>query len=83
MEYRDNSSKTSGSLYKFCNEPYINITYSESLRFKSKFLENTINADLRNAKRAVPLKFLSNFLRTLQMALINCEIILIPTWSAN
>ena len=31
----------------------------------------------------VPLKYLSNFLRTLEMPLINCEINLILTWSAN
>ena len=31
----------------------------------------------------VPLKYLSNFSRTLEMHLINCEINLILTWSAN
>ena len=31
----------------------------------------------------VPLKFLSNFWRTLEMPLINCEIELILTWSRN
>ena len=31
----------------------------------------------------VPLKYLSNFWRTLQMPLINCEIVLILTWSRN
>ena len=31
----------------------------------------------------VPLKYLSNFWRTLEMPLINCEIILILTWSEN
>ena len=31
----------------------------------------------------VPLKYLSNFWRTRKMQLINCEIILILTWSAN
>ena len=30
-----------------------------------------------------PLKYLSNFWRTLEMTLINCEINLIFTWSAN
>ena len=30
-----------------------------------------------------PLKYLSNFWRTLEMSLINCEIILILTWSKN
>ena len=31
----------------------------------------------------VPLKYISNFWRTLEMSLINCEINLILTWSAN
>ena len=31
----------------------------------------------------VPLKYLSNFWRSLQMLLINCESNLILTWSAN
>ena len=34
-------------------------------------------------KIAVPLKYLSNLWRTLDMPLINCEINLILTWSAN
>ena len=31
----------------------------------------------------IPLKYLSNFWRALEMPLINCEINLILTWSAN
>ena len=31
----------------------------------------------------VPLKYLSNFWRTLEMPLINCEVELIYNWSAN
>ena len=31
----------------------------------------------------VPLKYLSNFWRTLEMLLINCEANLILTWSAD
>ena len=31
----------------------------------------------------VPLKYLSNFWRTPEMSLINCEVELILTWSAN
>ena len=31
----------------------------------------------------VPLKYLSNFWRTLEMPLINCEVNLILTWSSN
>ena len=31
----------------------------------------------------IPLKYLSNFQRTLEMRLINCEVNLILTWSEN
>ena len=31
----------------------------------------------------VPLKYLSNFWRTLKMSLINCEVELILNWSSN
>ena len=37
----------------------------------------------KNVETAIPLKYLSNFWRTLEMPLINCEINLIPTWNAN
>ena len=37
----------------------------------------------QNVELMVPLKYLSNFWRTLEMFLINCEINLILTWSTN
>ena len=37
----------------------------------------------KNVEIMVPLKYLSNFWRTLEMPLINCEINLILTWSRN
>ena len=37
----------------------------------------------KNVEIMVPLKYLSNFWRTLEMSLINCEINLILTWSTN
>ena len=36
----------------------------------------------KNVKIRVPLKYLSNFLRTVEILLINCEINLILTWSS-
>ena len=36
-----------------------------------------------NIEIMVPLKYFSNFWRTLEMPLINCEANLILTWSAN
>ena len=77
IEYSDNYSKKSGSLYQFCrDEPNDNITDSQSFKLKSKFLDITNNVGIINTKIAVLLKYLSNFWRTLEMPLINCEIIL-------
>ena len=41
----------------------------------------TGNDGTENVKIRVPLKYLSNFWRTPEMPLINCEINLILTWS--
>ena len=38
---------------------------------------------MKEVEIMVPLKFLSNFRRTLEIPLINCEVNLILTWSAN
>ena len=85
IEYSNSYSKASGSLYQFCgDEPNNIITSSEWFKFKSKFLDNTNNnASIINVKIAVPLKYLSNFWRTLVMPLISCEINLILTFPVN
>ena len=73
IEYSDSYSKTFIRLWQYCrDEPNNVFTESEPLRFKSKFCDNTNNAGIINAKIAVPLKYLSNFWRTLGMSLINC-----------
>ena len=45
--------------------------------YKAKLLENTesdgANGILKNATTAVSLKYVSNFLRSLEMLLINCK----------
>ena len=43
----------------------------------------TVDDGTKNVEIMVPLKYLSNFWRTLEMPLINCEINLILTWSTN
>ena len=37
----------------------------------------------KEAEIVVPLKYLGNFWKTLDMALINCEVSLVLTWSAD
>ena len=49
---------------------------SSSFKYKSSFfktLENDGSGTFKNVKIAVPLKYLSNFRRTLKMLLINCK----------
>ena len=80
IEYSDNYSKTSGSLWQYYkDEPNDNLTVSESFKSKMKRRGNT-PAD-GNTKVIVSLKYLSNFWRTLEMPFINYEVNLILTWS--
>ena len=83
IEYSDNYSKTSGSLWQYYkDEPNDNLTDSESIRFKIEITGNTpADGNTKDVEIIVPLKYLSNFRRTLEMSLINCEVNLILTWS--
>ena len=87
IEYSDNYSKTSGSLWQYYKDvPNGNLTNSESFKHKVKITGNTPNNNNNNTKDVeimVPIKYLSNFWRTLEMPLINCEVQLILTWSKN
>ena len=68
---------------------------SEFVKYKRSITENTYNLGVGEAgydvKKAgknetevvIPLKLLSNFLRTLNIPLVNCEIELILVWSKN
>ena len=84
-EYRDNCSKTSGSLWKYYkDDPNDNIADSESFKYKVKIKgKATDNGNTKIVEMIVPLKYLSNFWRTLEMPLINCEVNLILTWSRD
>ena len=50
---------------------------------RSKITGQTGNGGIINVEIMVPLKYLSNFWRTLEMPLINCEVKLILTWSTG
>ena len=56
---------------------------SASLKFKQKITGSTGNDDTKANQIMRPLKYLSNFWRTLEMPLIYCESNLTLTWSAN
>ena len=77
IEYSDNYSKTSGSLWQYCKDiPAVNnngnivdfngANATDSFNFKTKITDQTDNnGRIGNAKIMVPLKYLSNFWRTL------------------
>ena len=94
IEYSDNYSKTSGRLWQYCKDiPAVNdddivdsngANATHSFNFKTKMTGQTgNNGRIDNVEIMVPLKYLSNFWRTLEMPLINCEVELILNWSAN
>ena len=55
---------------------------TDSFNFKVKITGQTGNDGTKDVEIMVPLKYLSNFWRTLEMPLINCEVNLILTWSS-
>ena len=81
IEYSNNYANTSGCLGQYYrDEPNDNLTDSESFKSKTKITGKTPAAGSeKDVEIMVPLKYLSNFWRTLKMLLINCEINLILT----
>ena len=97
IEYIDNFSDTSGSLWQ-CkrdespindngNSVNVAANNSSSFKYKSSILGKPAavgnNGVLKNVKIAVPLKYLSNFWRSIEMPLINCESHLELSWTKN
>ena len=85
IEYSDNYAKTSGSLGQYYrDEPNDNLAGFKSFKSKIKITGKTSNnANEKDVEIMVPLKYLSNFWRTLEMPLINCEVSLNLVWSPN
>ena len=72
IEYIDNCSKTSGSLWQYCkdipavdnNNAIVNFAekdLTDSLNFQAKMAGQTGDDGTNNVERMVPLKYLSNF----------------------
>ena len=85
IEYSSDYSETTGGLWFYSkdeatdlNADIANANNFKSFMYKAKLLENTeadrANGILKNATTAVPLKYLSNFWRSLEMLLINCKL---------
>ena len=96
IEYSDSYSKTSRGLWQYCKDiaavnnngdivDFNGTNATDSFNFKAKMTgQNNDDGEINNIEIMVRLKyFLSNFWRTLEMALINCEVNLILTGSAN
>ena len=96
-EYSKNYSKTSGSLWNYYrdepnsgsggddNDIHYSIKGSNSFDYKTSITGKLEDGNRRKegAEIAVPLKHLSNFWKTLDMPLINCEVSLTLTWSES
>ena len=85
LEYSDNYQNSTGSLYQFKrDEPPDNNAEvgnnTTSIMYKSKLIKGTDNNNVNNVKLVVPLKYVSNFFRSLEMPLVNCKIDLELTW---
>ena len=94
IEYSDNYAKTTGSFWQYCKDipartddnnivVFTENNTTDSFKFKSKITGQTGNNGIKNVEIMVPLKYLSNFWRTLEMPLINCEVNSILTWSST
>ena len=94
IELSDNYAKTTGSLWQYCKDiPARNANgdiaifaennTTDTFKFKAKIIGQTGNDGTKDVEIMVPLKYFSNFWRTLEMPLINCEVNLILTWSSS
>ena len=94
IEYSDNYAKTTGSLWQYCKDisardnnnliaEFTSGNTTDSFNFKAKITSQTGNNGTKDVEIIVPLKYLSNFWRTLEMPLINCEVNLILTWPST
>ena len=90
IEYSDNYSDTLGSLWQYKRDEIINNAdvnnddNAPSFKQKASLIGNTeANGTKNGVKIAVPLKYLSNFWRSLEMPLINCKVELSLKWYEN
>ena len=81
IEYSKNYSKTSGSFWNYYKDILTDpIASSESFKYKTSITGKTANdGNTKEVEFSVPLKQLSNFWKTLDMPLINCEVSLTLT----
>ena len=94
IEYSDNYSDTSGSLWEFKREDVpinnvdLTIDNSQSFKYKAALVRKTADqndgkSSVKDTKIVVPLKYLSNFWKSLEIPLINCKVYLELNWTEN
>ena len=92
IEYSDNYQDSSATLYQYKQgerpegDPIPNLDKSSSFKYKVELLGDPVvanNIARRNVKVVAPLKYLSNFFRSLEMPLINSKTKLNLTWKKN
>ena len=97
LEYSKNYRKTTGSLWNYYRDEPSNplSSNSESFKYKTRITGNTYDVGAGEAgydatkvgknetEVVIPLKHFSNFWKSLNIPLINCELELILTWSKN
>ena len=92
IEYSDNYQDSSAILDQYKRDvppegdpiPNLAVDNSSSFKYKVELLGDPVvpnDIARRNVKVLVPLKYLSNFFRSLEMPLINCKIKLNLTWN--
>ena len=80
IEYRYSYSGTSGSFWQFKrnelhNNINVNLNNSSSFKYKVNFIDNVVgDGTAKGVKITVPLEYLSNFSRSLEMSLINYKV---------
>ena len=83
IEYSNNYSNTSGSLWQFkrdevaTDDANLIINNSQWFKYKAALTVDAVNnrdSSVKDTKIVVPLKYLGNFWRSLEMPLINCKV---------
>ena len=94
LEYSKNYRKTIGSLYNYYRDELsddadnnkfnnIKVVNSNTFKYKNKIIDTTNNQGTKDIELVIPLKYLGNFWRALNIPLISCEVSLELRWDKN
>ena len=89
-----NYRKTIGLLYNYYRDELsddaddnqfnnIQVANSNTFKYKNKIIDNINNQGTKDIELAIPLKYLGNFWRALNIPLISCEVSLELKWDKN